>query len=244
MSDFYLNQPINIIAYSERGSEYPKNSIAALKASLALGAKHIMLDMQACGSGELVVYDHLMLQIDEKLQYVKYLSLSELAKHDLGSGQRIMTLSDVFAFLPDHISLTLRLIGRHSLIPILHFFSTFPARASPICFMSGDQLMLHSLSFRLPNIRCVAMIGGLADQDLSSILKQGINIVALPSQEVCSIITHEARRLGMSVWCHGVNHNESYQHCAMMSVSHVISHEFRKLGKNHMAKDGSMVGVG
>jgi len=89
--------------YGHRGvrGPLPENTLAAFEQALAEGADGIELDTRLCGSGELVVFHDPDLERatgGQDPRPIHRLPYHELARVDLGHGQRIPRLSEVLAW--------------------------------------------------------------------------------------------------------------------------------------------------
>lgn len=215
----------DIVSYRAMSSQAPTNTMASLRQALSLGVKHIMIDVQACGDGELVLFHDLTFDCKNAPCFVQYSTLSALSKVDLGAGQRVLTLSDVLNYIPDEIELIIRVVGRHTLQHLLNFFQEFPyQRQGQLWFVSGDQLMLHSLSLRIKRAKCAAMISGLPLHDLSVLLHSGIQAVIVDPQEVNSYMASELRAIDIDLWISDVRCHGLYERCLEWMARKIISH--------------------
>lgn len=215
----------DLVAYRGLSRDYPMNTLAAIRAAANAGINQLMVDVQACSTGELVLCHELTVDINGVAQYIQYSDLTTLSDYDVGGGQRFMTLDDLFNYIDDDVNVVLRVIGRHSLHPILSFFKERKFfRKGTIWIVSGDQFLLHSLSVRLPEVKCVAILGGVPLQDLSDLPRNGIRAVMLPPQEISTELSREVRKLGLDLWAWEVDTFGLYKSCLQRSVSKIVSY--------------------
>lgn len=214
----------SLIAYMGLTKHHPKNTLGALRAAAQIGVKHIMIDVQACFTGELVLCDTLTVLTDNGPMFIQTMSLSELSMLDMGGGQRILTLEDVFIFMRDDIAITIRVIGRHSLPAVINFFSNpYPKRSAPLWLAGSDQLLLHSLSNRLPSFNIVAVLAGIPLVEMGVLKQHGIRAVVLPPEEINGAIVHSLKLENMQLWACDVDNFALYQRCVSFGVKNIIS---------------------
>jgi glycerophosphoryl diester phosphodiesterase len=78
-----------------------ENTLGSFRAAMAQGASGVELDVRLCGTGELVVcHDATLARLTGRKVSVTRSSLLALRGYDLGGGERVPTLADVFAALP------------------------------------------------------------------------------------------------------------------------------------------------
>ena len=96
-----------VLGHRGASSAHPENTLRAFREALREGADGIELDVMRCATGELVVVhdDDLGRVIGEKAgsgPQIRTSSFSELRAHDVGLGERVPLLSEVFEELgPD-----------------------------------------------------------------------------------------------------------------------------------------------
>src|SRR6185436_14185576 len=78
----------------------PENTLAAFEAAAGEGADGIELDVRVCGTGELVVvHDPTLERVTggRDRRAIAEIAHHELARVDVGAGQRVPTLTEVLA---------------------------------------------------------------------------------------------------------------------------------------------------
>lgn len=74
----------------------PENTLAAIREAAVQGADAVEIDVRTCASGEVVVFhDPDLTRLGGRADEVARLGLAELARIDLGAGERIPTLAEV-----------------------------------------------------------------------------------------------------------------------------------------------------
>lgn len=92
------------LLFGHRGysSLKPENTLAAFKLCIEKGIPGVELDVQLCRTGEVViVHDPNMKRVSAKDALVAELSLDELKSLDLGEGERVPLLSELFSCCGD-----------------------------------------------------------------------------------------------------------------------------------------------
>ncbi|WP_457742561.1 glycerophosphodiester phosphodiesterase family protein [Thermococcus sp.] len=93
----------NVIVLGHRGymSKFPENSLLAFKKALEAGADGIELDVWSTRDGKVIVmHDETIDRTSNMRGRQKDMTLEELKKADIGMGERIPTLKEVFEVLP------------------------------------------------------------------------------------------------------------------------------------------------
>lgn len=95
-----------VLGHRGASHDHPENTLLAFREAMKQGADGVELDVMRCGSGEVVVVH------DDDLQrlapgqpgagqLVRQMSLGDLRRFDVGRGERIPTLEEVFLALAD-----------------------------------------------------------------------------------------------------------------------------------------------
>ncbi|WP_167714471.1 glycerophosphodiester phosphodiesterase family protein [Thermococcus sp. ES12] len=93
-----------VIVLGHRGymSAYPENSLLAFRKAIEAGADGIELDVWMTGDGEIIVmHDESIDRTSNMSGSQKNMTLEELKKADIGMGERIPTLEEVFDVIPE-----------------------------------------------------------------------------------------------------------------------------------------------
>ncbi len=86
-----------VIAHRGYNAKYPENTLLAFEKSIEVGADYVELDVHLSGDGEIVViHDGSTKRVGDKDLDVESTDLATLKTVDLGEGQTIPTLQEVF----------------------------------------------------------------------------------------------------------------------------------------------------
>lgn len=96
-----------VLGHRGASAHFPENTLAAFRAALEHGADGVELDVMRCASGEVVVvHDDDLARVtahaEGSRRPVRTSTLTELRRFDVGRGERVPTLDEVFTALgPD-----------------------------------------------------------------------------------------------------------------------------------------------
>ncbi|MEX2684298.1 MAG: glycerophosphodiester phosphodiesterase [Candidatus Sigynarchaeota archaeon] len=103
-------RPMTVIAHRGYSSRYPENTLLAFEKAIAIGADYIEFDVRLSKDGVLVVSHDASLERCGKVNARTNMStLDELRAIDLGSGQVIPTLEEVFRLCKGKIGMHLEI---------------------------------------------------------------------------------------------------------------------------------------
>ncbi|NJE09833.1 glycerophosphodiester phosphodiesterase family protein [Thermococcus sp. MAR1] len=101
-----------VIVLGHRGymSAYPENSLLAFRKAIEAGADGIELDVWLTKDGEaIVMHDETIDRTSDMVGKQKEMTLEELKRADIGMGERIPTLEEVFEVLPENALINIEL---------------------------------------------------------------------------------------------------------------------------------------
>ncbi|NJE54956.1 glycerophosphodiester phosphodiesterase family protein [Thermococcus sp. 21S9] len=104
-----------VIVLGHRGcmGKFPENSILAFKKAVEAGADGVELDVWLTKDGKVVViHDETIDRTSDMSGRQKDMTLEELKKADIGMGERIPTLEEVFEALPENALINVELKDR------------------------------------------------------------------------------------------------------------------------------------
>ncbi|AEH25485.1 glycerophosphodiester phosphodiesterase family protein [Pyrococcus yayanosii] len=102
----------DVIVLGHRGymSRYPENTLLAFQKALEAGADGIELDVWLTRDGNVIImHDETIDRTSNMRGRQKGMTLEELKKAELGMGQRIPTLEEVFGLLPKNVLVNIEL---------------------------------------------------------------------------------------------------------------------------------------
>lgn len=93
-----------VLGHRGASADCPENTLLAFRTALAQGADGVELDVMRCASGEVVVvHDDELARVAQHVpgseRPVRSQTLTELRRFDIGRGERVPTLDEVFAAL-------------------------------------------------------------------------------------------------------------------------------------------------
>lgn len=98
----------------------PENTLASFKKALDLGVDMIELDVYVCAGGELVVFhDDTLFRMAGVTGIVYRKELSYLKTLDLGNGETVPTLEEVFDLVAGKAAINIELKGRGTARPVM-----------------------------------------------------------------------------------------------------------------------------
>ena len=96
-------------------SKYPENSLLAFRKAIEAGADGVELDVWLTKDGRVIVmHDETIDRTSDMSGRQKEMTLEELRKADIGQGERIPTLEEVFEALPDDALINVELKDREA----------------------------------------------------------------------------------------------------------------------------------
>ncbi|ASJ06708.1 glycerophosphodiester phosphodiesterase family protein [Thermococcus pacificus] len=104
-----------VLVLGHRGysAKYPENSLLAFRKTIEASADGIELDVWLSKDGRVVImHDETIDRTSNMTGRQKDMTLEELKKADIGMGERIPTLEEVFEVLPDNALLNIELKDR------------------------------------------------------------------------------------------------------------------------------------
>lgn len=93
-----------VLGHRGASADFPENTLAAFRAALEQGADGVELDVMRCASGEVVVvHDDDLARVTahapDSRRRIRASTLDELRRFDVGRGERVPTLDQVFEAL-------------------------------------------------------------------------------------------------------------------------------------------------
>ena len=111
-----------VVKVGHRGAagHEPENTLRGFRRAMELGADMVELDVQICGSGELVViHDGTVDRTTDGAGEVAEMTLDELRSLDAGMGERVPTLQEVIDLAAGRIGINIELKGPGTAGPAL-----------------------------------------------------------------------------------------------------------------------------
>jgi glycerophosphoryl diester phosphodiesterase len=90
---------VKVIAHRGDSVHAPENTIMAFEKAIELGANGIELDVHMCKDGYLVIHHDETVNTPDGKMLIRDMKLEELKQLDMGCGQKIPTLTEVFRLI-------------------------------------------------------------------------------------------------------------------------------------------------
>src|SRR5262245_29681827 len=116
-------QPFLCIGHRGARGYEPENTLLSFRKALALGAPCIELDVFAVGGQLVVFHDDRLERTTNGKGFLLEHSFEELRRLDAGKGEKIPTLSEVFAAVDRRAGINIELKGRNTAKPVADFVS-------------------------------------------------------------------------------------------------------------------------
>ena len=145
-----------VVKVGHRGAagHEPENTLRGFRRAMELGADMVELDVQLCGSGELVViHDGTVDRTTDGTGEVAEMTLDELRGLDAGMGERIPTLQEVIDLATGRMGINIELKGPGTAGPALEHI----LRAVVGGWKMTD---FHVSSFRLEELSAIREFSG------------------------------------------------------------------------------------
>ncbi|WP_297457905.1 glycerophosphodiester phosphodiesterase family protein [Thermococcus sp.] len=98
----WKSERVLVLGHRGYSSRYPENSLLAFKKAVEVGADGVELDVWLTKDGKVVVmHDETIDRTSDMSGRQKDMTLEDLKKADIGMGERIPTLDEVFEALPE-----------------------------------------------------------------------------------------------------------------------------------------------
>lgn len=104
-----IPKPLIIAAHRGASGYEPGNTLSAFKRALEMGAPLIELDVQRCKSGQLVVIHDDTITVNGIKKNISELPWNVLKTYDVGNGQKIPLLSQVFDLINKQATIIIEL---------------------------------------------------------------------------------------------------------------------------------------
>lgn len=140
----------------------PENTLRSFAKAAACGVDMVELDVHVCKSGELVVFHDPKLSDGSRITDK---TLTELMAYDMGKGERIPTLEQVFEMvLPTSVIINIELKGKGTALLVADLIDKYMQKGyAPARFLvtSFDHYALIQFRSRCPGISVGAILEGL-----------------------------------------------------------------------------------
>lgn len=193
------NKPF-IIAHRGESFDAPENTLASVNLAWERGADAVEIDIRLSKDNKVIVFhDKTTRRIGGRNERVKNQTLTELKKLDIGSwksekynNEKIPTLTEVLATVPEHKKLIIEIKSSRKIIPFLkQDIENSDLDFSQIEFISFKYEILKELKVLLPKIKMLY----LANLDYTWMTK-----AFSPSVDKLIEMVENAKLDGLNVW--------------------------------------------
>lgn len=189
---------MRLIAHRGFGDVYPENTLGAFRQAAEV-ADMIEIDIQRCGSGELVVFhDDTIDDETDGSGRIDELSVSELAALDVhGSGEGVPTLADALATIPASVGIVFELKAPDTATDAL---AVANATAHDVVISSVHADVLRAVRAADADATLAPVVDATPGDDLDLAIKLNCDYVH-PHWSVClaTDIVEDAHAAGMEV---------------------------------------------
>lgn len=206
---------------------YPENSLAAIKASLALGVDAIEIDVWALHGKLFVTHDRRLGRVINGQGLISDKTLSELLALTLSNQEPLPTLDDILQIIDTSTLLNIEIKGEHSsallAATLENFCNQYQRGFEQFLVSSFDHQQLREFKQLLPKVRIGALIEGIP-HDLAACCST-LNAWSLNAHAgfLSSKLIADAKARGMKIFIYTVNHLDDLQRLSKMGVDGVFT---------------------
>jgi glycerophosphoryl diester phosphodiesterase len=201
-----------VVAHRGASARAPENTMEAFALAAESGAGAIELDVHLTADGQLaVIHDDTLDRTTDATGSVAALDMDVIRRADAGGGQRVPTLPEVLAWLPDRLGLVIELKARAAADAVVTVVADHPSRTDGrLSVISFDEVAIDRVRELDPDIRTGYLLapGQPIDAAFRWAAERGhagvhpweadLGVDPLP-------ILAEARAVGLIVGCYVVN---------------------------------------
>lgn len=204
----------------------PENTLLSIRRALDMGALCVEVDVQYVDGQLVVFHDERLERTSNGTGYLSEQSFEYLRSLDVGEGQRIPTLEEVFEVIGSRAGLNIELKGAGTAVPVAGLISKLIAAG-----WDKDKILLSSfnhrelLNFRRLNqeIKLGALIRGLPVNDAKFAEDLGVFSVHPALDFVDRQFVDDAHARGFKVFVYTVNHPEDIDRMYRLGVDGVFT---------------------
>ena len=184
------NFPIAIGAHRGFNKKYPENTLLAFRKAIEAKADYIELDVQFSADKEIVVMHNFTTgNVSNKDLVIKETNLEDLKMLDIGEGEKIPTLQEVFDLCKGKIGINIEIKASGLAEPVVNLVEKYDMIEDVIIssFMHNEVVQAKKLN---PEINCanLYLLGGR--MSIKKALKNNIDSINPPvimaTEKICS----------------------------------------------------------
>lgn len=146
------------LLFGHRGASglAPENTLASFSKAVALGVDGVELDVRLAAGEIVVIHDERVDRTTNGSGLVAEMSFRALRDLDAGNGERIPTLAEVLAAVPDDVTINVELKGADTAAPVAAMLA---GQRRPLLVSSFDHAALARFHAACPDIPCAPLLG-------------------------------------------------------------------------------------
>lgn len=207
----------------------PDNTLSSFSKALSLNVDMIELDVHVCKSGELVVFhDYKLNKFLRNGGYISQKTLSELRSIDVGKGERIPTLSQVFDLVAStNIIINIELKGEGTPQAVADLIKDYVEHKgysyTRFIVTSFNHYDLEAFRAVCPEVECGAIINGipLGYAEFGERVHAAYIVVSVNC--INQALIDDAHKRGIKVLVYVVNEDDDIERMKLLGVDGIVS---------------------
>lgn len=219
----YSKQPV-IVAHRGASGYEPENTLRAFERAIQMGAPALELDVHLSKSGDLVVIHNYTTQDKKK---VSELTTQELKKYDLGKGEHIPLLSQVFDLVNQRAVINVELKGPGTAAPVaklIHYYIK-EKKWDPKNFIvsSFDHYRVREFNKLVPSVPAGVIFEGNPIGYALIATRANAHYAVAYYEFLTPEFINDAHSRGIKVYSYTVNDKETAQKLIDMNIDGIIT---------------------
>ena len=227
--------PFLIIGHRGAAGLKPENTLASFRAAVALGVHGVELDVQRVQGELAVIHDAALERTTNGLGAVERQSFAALRRLDAGQGQRVPTLAEVLAAVPEHVLVNVELKGPGTAALVADALSNL---ARPLLVSSFDPARLAEFRRRCPQVPVAPLVGTWTCAAPEAAAALGAWGVHLPLRAVKAARIAALKRRGLRCVVYTVNNRRRAARLRSLGVDGVFTDYPNRLRELAPARPG------
>lgn len=220
-----MAQPI-VIAHRGASGYAPENTLSSFKKALEMGAPMIEFDVHRCKSGEVVVFHDTFLK-NQPNKKIKDLSWAQLQTYNVGHGQKIPLLSQVFDLVDKRAIINIELKSQDSVEPVAelikHYIEEKQWPADRFIVASFDHYRVKKFRTLLPQVKTGVIFEGNPIGLAQIATNANAQYAIMYYEWITKEFIEDAHKRGVKVYTYTVNDKVLAQEMAALGLDGIIS---------------------
>ena len=209
-----------------RGHE-PENTLCSVRKALALGADGVEVDVHLADGQLVVIHDHTLGRTTNGSGFVARKSFAYLRSLDVGCGEKIPVLVEVFDTVDRLAVINVELKGAHTAKPVLALIEDYVQhrgwRYEDFLVSSFDHKQLRAIKNLQPEIRIGALVVRVPRGLAAFAGRLGAWSLNVAKEHVTPALVADAHARGLKVFVYTVNEPADIARMAALGVDGVFS---------------------